>query len=44
MKAKVTDITQKLRVKAALLVATSSGVAAIGAASIPPYGRLGPLV
>ena len=44
MKAKVTDIMQRLRVKAGLLVATSSVVAAVAAASIPPDGRLGPLV
>jgi hypothetical protein len=41
MKAKVTDITQRLRVKAGLLLATSSVVAVIAAASIPPYGRFG---
>ena len=44
MKAKLTGTTRKLRVKAGLLVATSSVVAAIAAASIPPDGRLGPLV
>ncbi len=39
MKAKVT-ITEKLRVKAGLLLATSSVIAAIAGAWIPPRGTI----
>jgi hypothetical protein len=45
MKAKVTHIIEKLQVKAGLLLATSSALAAIAAASIPAGGyRFGPPV